>query len=67
MPIHDADKLTHDLASAIRNFSVVEQLLRDQTQSILASDLLRASIEQLESIKRDFENRDDNTSPNQKE
>jgi len=47
------EKLEHDLLSAIRNFTVAANLLDASTPDVaFASELLRASIEQLEEVRQ---------------
>ncbi len=49
------DKLDHDLTATIRNFKVAEKLfLGESADAPLATELLKASIEQLEELKRDL-------------
>jgi len=47
------EKLDHDLTSTIRNFQVAAGLLTgDALEVAMATELLRASIEQLESTRK---------------
>lgn len=47
------EKLDHDLASNIRNFQVAAGLLSGDAEDVeMAAELLRASIEQLESLHK---------------
>jgi len=51
--VEATDRLEHDLLATIRNFTVAANLLDTPTPDVvLASELLKASIEQLEEVRK---------------